>query len=81
MNQDQFSAYLAVTVPAIIEKIVEHSNVSDREAILRFYHSKLYAELSDETSKLWHYGPMTLYTMFNDELLTGAYAYPEGASI
>lgn len=36
-------------------------------------------ELSDEESKLWHYSPMTLYTMYQDELLTGAYDYPEEA--
>ena len=50
-----------------------------RMAISRFYQSKLYQELSDEKSKLWHYSPMTLYTMYQDELLTGSYDYPEEA--
>ncbi|MDO4446196.1 MAG: hypothetical protein Q4C97_11780 [Bacillota bacterium] len=36
-------------------------------------------ELSDENSKLWHYSAMTLYTMYQDELLTGSYDYPEEA--
>ncbi|MDO4291723.1 MAG: hypothetical protein Q4C65_00680 [Eubacteriales bacterium] len=79
MNKDQFSAMLAVLVPPIIKKIVENSNVDDDKAISRFYQSKLYKELSDESSKLWHYGPMTLYTMYQDELLTGSYDYPEEA--
>lgn len=77
MNEDQFSAMLAIIVPPIITNIIKNSNVSENKAISCFYKSKLYKELSDETSKLWHYGSMTLYTMYQDELLTGSYGYPE----
>lgn len=79
MNEDQFSAMLAIIVPPIIDKITQNSNVGEEVAISRFYQSKLYQELSQESSKLWHYGPMALYTMFQDELLTGSYDYPEEA--
>ena len=79
MSDDQFSAMLAVIVPPVIEKITENSDMDDVTAISRFYQSGLYQELSDENSKLWHYGPMTLYTMFQEELLTGSYEYPEEA--
>ena len=79
MNEDQFSAMLAIIVPPIIEQITKNSNVDDEKAISRFYQSKLYQELSDEKSKLCHYSPMTLYTMYQDELLTGSYDYPEEA--
>lgn len=53
--------------------------MDDEKAISCFYQSKLYQELSDEESKLWHYSPMTLYAMYQDELLTGSYDYPEEA--
>ncbi len=79
MNDDQFSAMLAIIVPPIVEKITSNSNVSDATAISKFYQSKLYRELSEEDSKLWHYSPLTLYTMYQDELLTGTYDYPEEA--
>ncbi len=79
MNEDQFSAMLAIIVPPIIEQIIKNSNVDAKKVISRFYQSKLYQELADETSKLWHYSPMTLYTMYQDELLTGSYDYPEEA--
>ncbi len=79
MNEDQFSAMLAIIVPPIIDLITQNSNVSDDIAISRFYQSRLYQELSDESSKLWHYSPLTLYTMYQDELLTGSYDYPEEA--
>lgn len=70
INEDQFSAMLAVIVPPVIEKITENSDMDDVTAISGFYQSKLYQELSDENSKLWRYGPMTLYTMFQEGLLT-----------
>ena len=50
MNEDQFSAMLAIIVPTIIEQITKNSNVDDEKAISSFYHSKLYQELSDEKS-------------------------------
>lgn len=79
MNEDQFSAMLAIIVPPIIELVMKNSNMDDEKAILLFYQSGLYQELSDEKSKLWHYSPLTLYTMYQDELLTGTYDYPEEA--
>ena len=79
MNEDQFSAMLAIIVPPIIEEIAKNSYVDVEQIIPKFYQSKLYQELSDEKSKLWHYSPLTLYTMYQDELLTGSYDYPEEA--
>ena len=79
MNENQFSSLLALIVPQIIEKITENSNVTDVDAINKFYNSRLYSELSDEKSKLWHYSPLLLYTMYQDELRTGNYLYPEEA--
>ena len=77
MNEEQFSAMLTMIVPPIINQITKNSNVDDDKAISHFYQSKLYQELSDEKSKLWHYSAMTLYTMYQDELFTGYYDYPE----
>jgi hypothetical protein len=37
MNEDQFSAMLAVIVPPIIEQIVKNSNVDETDAIFRLY--------------------------------------------
>ena len=54
MSKDQFSAMLAIIVPPIIEQITKNSNIGDEKAISIFYQSKVYQELSDEESKLWH---------------------------
>ena len=37
MNEDQFSALLAIIVPPIIELITKNSNVDDAKAISRFF--------------------------------------------
>lgn len=79
MNENQFSTLLAVIVPQIIGLIVKNSNITEAQAVSKFYKTKLYSELSEEESKLWHYSPLMLYTMFQDELLTGDYDYPEEA--
>ena len=79
MNENQFSALLAIIVPEISSLITKNSNITETQAISLFYRSKLYKELADENSKLWHYSPLTLYTMLQDELLTGNYDYPEEA--
>ncbi len=79
MNENQFSSLLALIVPQIINIITDNSNITDIAVISKFYNSKLYCELSDEKSKLWHYSPLLLYTMYQDELLTGSYVYPEEA--
>ncbi len=79
MNENQLSALLSVIVPQIIELITKNSNISEAQAVSCFYKSKLYGELSIEETKLWHYSPLTLYTMYQDELLIGSYEYPEEA--
>ena len=79
MSNNQFSALLAVITPEITALITKNSNITETQAISLFYRSKLYKELADENSKLWHYSPLTLYTMLQDELLTGNYDYPEEA--
>lgn len=79
MSNNQFSALLAVITPEITALITKNSNITETQAISLFYRSKLYKELANESSKLWHYSPLTLYTMLQDELLTGSYDYPEEA--
>ncbi len=37
------------------------------DAIRKFYYSKTYQKLEDESTKLWHYGPVALYEEFMEE--------------
>lgn len=46
--------------------VEEHSSVSPKEALLKFYRSTTYKQLADESSKLWHNGDVALYEEFLD---------------
>ena len=71
MNADQFSAMLAIIVPPILDQITKNSNVDETTVISRFYQSKLYQELSDETSKLFEtYGIYDYVTKYLESLHT-----------
>ncbi|MDO5582025.1 MAG: hypothetical protein Q4G69_12920 [Planctomycetia bacterium] len=81
MNPDQFSAYLAVTVPMAVALVAEKMNLDEISATENFYCSKVYEALSDESTKAWHYGPMLLYSLFEEEINTGDFTWPEEACI
>ena len=62
MNEDQFSAMLAIIVPPIIEQITKNSNVDDDKAISHFgcsrYMVKLTVYKNFITSHFKHKMPM-----------------------
>jgi hypothetical protein len=53
--------------------------MSEAAATDLFYRSEVYARLSDESSKLWHYSAETLYSMYKDEISGQEIEYPEEA--
>ena len=80
MNPQQYSVALALLiVPSLIAEIVKRSSISELTATDMLYHSHLYAQLAREELKLWHYSPVTLCDMFEEELKTGKITYPEEA--
>ena len=79
MNENKLSVVLSMTVPQIIELILENSNLSELEATEQFYSSRVYALLEDEETKLWHFSPLTLYNMYEEEQKTGEITFPEEA--
>jgi len=79
MNPEKLSALLTVLNPAIIQMIMEGRGLSNIEATNLFYNSELYAVMENESSKLWHLSPLTLYELFIEEITTGNINYPEEA--
>jgi len=77
MTPEKLSALLAILNPAIIQMIIENKSLTDVEAVKLFYNSGLYAMLENEESKLWHFSPLTLYELLEEELATGNADYPE----
>ena len=79
MGDSRHSALLTVIVPMVIGEIVKASGLDEKTAAERFYASRVYDELSDESRKLWHYSPMVIAAMYDEEVKTGSITYPEEA--
>ncbi len=79
MGNEKFSAVMGVLVPQIILLITENYSYDEMTATNEFYASKVYGVLEDEETKLWHFSPLTLFNMFDEEKKTGSFTFPEEA--
>jgi hypothetical protein len=79
MTDEKLSALLAILNPAIVQLIMDNRKLINTEATKLLYNSALYAMLENESSKLWHLSPLTLYELLEEELTTGNINYPEEA--
>lgn len=79
MNNKKFEAVLILIIPDVIKLIVENYSCDEITASEKFYNSKVYENLENESTKLWHFSPLTLFNMFDEEQKTGDFVYPEEA--
>lgn len=79
MEEKEFGAILVFLVPQVIALITENHSLDEITASREFYESKVYALLEQEDTKLWHFSPLTLYHMFDEEKKTGNFVIPEEA--
>lgn len=79
MDENKYSSLLFVMIPSIL-KYYKNGSPITKEDLDRFYNSKLYKTLEDESMKLWHFSDSTLAIMYKDELEHGDFDYPEVAA-
>lgn len=79
MEQKKFEAVLKLLIPQVIHLITEKKNIDEVTASRDFYNSKVYELLENEETKFWHFSPLTLFNMYNDEVKTGVLNFPEEA--
>jgi hypothetical protein len=77
MNDKKFESMLIFLVPEVVSIIVDTNKITETEATQMFYNSKVYELLEDEETKLWHFSPLTLFNMFDEEQKTGGITFPE----
>ena len=77
MNDKSFTAVLGVIVPEVVNRIAESYSCDEVAATEEFYASKVYALLEQEETKLWHFSPLTLFNMYDEERNTGSFSFPE----
>ena len=79
MEKKKFEAMLVLLVPQVIHLITENYPYDEVTASKEFYESKVYSLLEQEDTKLWHFSPLTLFNMFDEERTTGDFQMPEEA--
>lgn len=74
----KFNSILSIVlIPETIALIVEKDGLDELTAINEFYKSRVYDLLSNEATKIWHFSPMTVYSMWKHEKETGEVVFPE----
>lgn len=77
MNDEKFTAVMGVLVEQVVHLITENYAYDELTASNVFYNSEVYALLEQEETKLWHFSPLTLFNMFDEEQKTGRFTLPE----
>ena len=75
---EKFNSILSIAlIPQTVDLIVQNEGLDDISAMNTFYHSKTYELLSKEETKMWHFSPLTIYSMWKREKKTGEEVFPE----
>lgn len=75
---EKFNSILSIAlIPQTVALIAEKEGLDDIAAMNAFYESRVYELLSDEKTKLWHFSPLNVYTMWKREKETSEIIFPE----
>ena len=77
MGAEKFSAVMGIIVEQVVHLIADGYAYDEVTASSEFYKSTVYALLEQEETKLWHFSPLTLFNMFDEEKRTGDFELPE----
>ena len=69
ITQDNLYLLLPSKISWLATMFAEDKVIYIIEAIKKIYSSQLYKRLQDESTKLWHIGPIALYEELQEELL------------
>ena len=67
ISQDNLYLLLPSKMSWLANMLAEDKGISIVKAIKTLYSSAFYARLADESTKLWHLGPVALYEEFISE--------------
>jgi hypothetical protein len=72
-----YSSLLIIIIPQVVKMIAKKHKISQLKATRLFYGSHVYTLLADEATKFWHFSPLALFIMFDEEYKTGTFEMPE----
>ncbi|MDR2067168.1 MAG: hypothetical protein LBP57_05040 [Endomicrobium sp.] len=74
--QERHIGRMALYNRTIIQAISDKLDISNGEALQKFYNSELYIQYSDEDTKVWHFSCKALADMLAYELRHGKLVIP-----
>ena len=75
---EKFNFILSIVlIPQTVDLIVNKEGLDDISAMNEFYNSQTYEMLAKEETKMWHFSPMNIYSMWKHEKETGQLVFPE----
>lgn len=77
MGQEQFAAIMPYISADLVAMIAEKQSISNEDAIIKLYESKLYEALENEETKVWQYSTKMLYLLFEQEQKNGTVEFPD----
>ncbi len=77
MIEPDYSALIPYKICDIVALIIENYQYSFPDALQFLYPSKLYQNLSIESTKLWHLSAYKLFDMLEEEKQTGIFQFPD----
>ncbi|MBQ6438479.1 hypothetical protein IJJ12_03820 [bacterium] len=77
MTAEKFSALLTLIVPQFVAQVAQAKNLSETAATKAVYQSAFMRDLTDESTKLWHYGPAELLALYEQTCQSGQWDYAE----
>lgn len=77
MDEKYYAILSIALIPQTVDLIVKNEGLDDISAMTAFYASKTYEALAKEETKVWHFSPMTVYSMWKREKQTGEVVFPE----
>ena len=77
MDEKFNSIFSLALIPQTVDLIVNNEGLDDISAMNEFYNSQTYEMLAKEETKMWHFSPMTIYSMWKHEKETGQLVFPE----
>lgn len=67
VSQNNLYLYLPSKVSCMADMLMTDDKINVVEAIKRIYSSDTYKRLENESSKMWHLGPVDLMQCYNQE--------------
>jgi len=77
MDKNEFEAFIELKIHDIISLTIDNEHLNFEEALQYLYESKLYTELIDESTKLWHLSAEKLFDMLKYEKQTNELIFPD----